>query len=61
MFLDIVGIVQANVEKSIERLGLDGIKILNLAIPKPDIPRDIAANYKAVKARWAQITKKFHY
>lgn len=54
MFLDIVGIVQLNVENSINRLGMDGIKILNLVIPKPDIPRDIAANYKAVKVQWTE-------
>merc|ERR1712012_1509454 len=33
---------------------MSGIKILNLVIPKPDIPRDIAANYKAVKVQWTQ-------
>lgn len=44
--------VKIQVEKSIERLGMNGIKILNLVIPKPDIPRDIAANYKAVKVQW---------
>ena len=44
--------VKIKVEKSIERLGMNGIKILNLVIPKPDIPRDIAANYKAVKVQW---------
>merc|ERR1712152_21494 len=54
MFLDIVQIVQKNVEFSIKRLGMDGIKILNLVIPKPDIPRDIAANYKAVKVQWTE-------
>ena len=30
MFLDIVAIVKTNVENSITRLGLNGIKILNL-------------------------------
>ena len=47
-------------------MGMNGIKILNLVIPKPDIPRDIAANYKAVKVQWTdqlvakqrQITEK---
>jgi hypothetical protein len=47
-FLDIVPVVQGNVEESIERLAKDTIKILNLVIPKPDIPEDIATNYKAV-------------
>lgn len=51
-FLEIVAKVKIQVEKSIERLGMNGIKILNLVIPKPDIPRDIAANYKAVKVQW---------
>merc|ERR1712061_971013 len=54
MFLDIKGIVKSEVEKSIVRLGMNGIKILNLVIPKPDIPRDIAANYKAVKVQWTE-------
>jgi len=54
MFLDIKGIVKSEVEKSIIRLGMNGIKILNLVIPKPDIPRDIAANYKAVKVQWTE-------
>lgn len=52
MFLDIVGIVKSNVESSIVRLGMDGIKILNLVIPKPTIPLDIARNYKQVKVQW---------
>jgi predicted nucleic acid-binding protein len=50
-FLEIVSIVLKNVENSIERLGKDTIKILNLVIPKPDIPKDIASNYKAVHTR----------
>ena len=51
MFLDIVDSVKRNVEVSINRLGLDGVKILNLVIPKPDIPQDIVANYNAVKVQ----------
>ena len=57
MFLDIVSHVKTNVEDSIGRLGQEGIigvKILNLVIPKPDIPFDIAANYKAVKVQWTE-------
>lgn len=46
MFLDMVGVVQSGVEKSIKRLGRNGITLLNLVIPKPEIPSDIAANYK---------------
>ena len=54
MFLEIVGEVKDNVKKSISRLGLGGIEILNLVIPKPDIPADIARNYKAVKVQWTE-------
>ena len=54
MFLDIVADVKINVEQSITRLGSNGIRILNLVVPKPDIPRDIAANYKAVKVQWTE-------
>merc|ERR1712228_993577 len=54
LFLDIVENVKKNVEESITRLGSNGISILNLVIPKPDIPRDIAANYKAVKVQWTE-------
>jgi len=53
-FLEIVGTVKKNVENSIERLGMDGIEILNLVIPKPDIPADIAQNYKQVKVQWTE-------
>jgi hypothetical protein len=68
MFLNIVQEVKFNVEKSIDRLGMSGIKILNVVIPKPDIPKDIAANYKAVKVQWTlqlvavqqQKTEKIH-
>jgi len=54
MFLDMVVEVKLNVEKSIARIGLGGIKILNLAIPKPEIPSDIAQNYKQVKVQWTE-------
>ena len=54
-----MNIVKQNVQDHILRLvdakdGLNAIDILNLAIPKPDIPRDIAANYKAVKVQWTE-------
>ena len=48
LFLDIAPHVKATVETSIERLGDGGITMLNLAVPKPDIPTDIAQNYKQV-------------
>jgi len=57
LFLDIVANVKLNVEESIKRLGLrgeTGIHILNLVVPKPDIPRDIAVNYKKVKVQWTE-------
>jgi len=54
MFLDIVENVKTNVRESISRLGEDGIEILNLVIPKPEIPADIAHNYKQVKVQWTE-------
>ena len=54
MFLDIVEKVKIDVEDSIQRLGQDGVKILNLVVPKPDIPSDIAENYKKVKVQWTE-------
>jgi len=54
MFLDIVEAVKENVKNSINRLGEDGIEILNLVIPKPEIPPDIALNYKQVKVQWTE-------
>ena len=54
MFMDIVENVKLNVEESITRLGSNGIQILNLVVPKPDIPDDIAQNYKAVKVQWTE-------
>jgi len=54
MFDQIVDTVRENVIKTIKDLGLGGITISHLVIPKPDIPPDIAANYKAVKVQWTQ-------
>jgi len=53
-FLDIVRVVKMNLVDSIERLGDGGLDILNLVIPKPDIPADIAQNYKQVKVQWTE-------
>ena len=39
---------------SIGRLGEDGIEVLNLVVPKPEIPEDIAHNYKQVKVQWTE-------
>ena len=41
--------MKKNVVSSIERLGDGGLEILNLVIAKPNIPPDIAHNYKQVK------------
>merc|ERR1711884_301909 len=53
-FLEIVGTVLTNVRTSISRLAEDGIEILNLVVPKPEIPEDIAHNYKQVKVQWTE-------
>jgi len=53
-FLDIVAKVKEDVEEQIVNLGKDSVQILNLVIPKPDIPRDIAQNYKQVKVQWTE-------
>lgn len=58
-FLDIVDHVRENLNSSITRLAKDidivqGIDILNLVVPKPDIPQDIAHNYKQVKVQWTE-------
>ena len=50
----IVGTVKKNVVDSIERLGDGGLEILNLVIAKPNIPPDIAHNYKQVKVQWTE-------
>lgn len=47
-FLDIVAEVRRNVVAAIERLGRGGIEVMNLMIPKPEIPEDIALNYMQV-------------
>lgn len=53
-FLEIVDQVKENLNSSIARLANNGIDILNLVIPKPDIPQDIAQNYKQVKVQWTE-------
>merc|ERR1719297_564443 len=50
-FLAIVDKVRINVKDSIDRLGEGGINLLNLVIPKPDIPRDIAMN---CRVQWTE-------
>ena len=47
-FLEISPHVLNETRKSIERLSNGSVHIINLVIPKPDIPLDIAENYKQV-------------
>jgi len=55
LFLDIVGIVKSRVTSAIDKLiGDQSVKILNIVIPKPEIPIDIARNYKQVKVQWTE-------
>ena len=54
MFLDIVEVVTVGVVDTIKTLGNGGIKIYHLTIPKPQIPPDIAKNYKEVKVQWTE-------
>jgi len=53
-FLDIVDEVRKNVVEKIQLLASGQIEILNLVISKPDIPNDIADNYKQVKVQWTE-------
>ena len=53
-FLEIVDAVTKNVKDTIKELGEGGITIFHLTIPKPDIPEDIAKNYKEVKVQWTE-------
>ena len=48
-FLEISPHVLNETRKSIERLSNGSVHIINLVIPKPDIPLDIAENYKQVQ------------
>ena len=60
MFLNINGYVKTNVEDSISNLDEKGnlvIKNLKLDIPKPDIPADIVANYKAIDVQRTEQSK----
>ena len=54
-FLEIVGLVKGKVEKHIMNLiGNNSIYILNIVIPKPDIPQSILKNYQQVKVQWTE-------
>merc|ERR1712192_349705 len=52
--MGIVEAVKNDVEAQIKTLGEGGMGILNLVISKPDIPQDIAQNYKQVKVQWTE-------
>ena len=47
-FMEMVNVVKTETERNIKRLSESSVEILNLVIPKPEIPDDIAANYKRV-------------
>ena len=47
-FLEISPTVLNGTRDSINRLSNGSVEIMNLVIPKPDIPLDIAENYKQV-------------
>ena len=49
MFLNITPTVLEGTRKTIERLSNNSVEIINLVIPKPEIPLDIAENYKQVR------------
>ena len=53
-FMEIVKTVEEETKKTITKLGNGGISIHHLTIPKPDIPPDIAKNYKEVKVQWTE-------
>ena len=53
-FLEMSELVITETAKNIERLAQGKIEIINLIIPKPEIPRDIAANYQKVKVEWTE-------
>merc|ERR1739846_131673 len=53
-FMEIVKTVEEETKKTITKLGNGGITIHHLTIPKPDIPPDIAKNYKEVKVQWTE-------
>ena len=48
-FVDLSQSVLVSLNTSMAKLSNQGLNILNLFIPKPDIPPAIAANYREVK------------
>ena len=53
-FLEIEGFVKEMVTEKIKVLADEAITVLNLFIPKPDIPPMIAQNYREVKIEWTK-------
>ena len=53
-FTDMSTIIIEGTVNAIKRLGQGKVDILNLIIPKPEIPYDIANNYKRVKVQWTE-------
>ena len=53
-FTEMTEVIVGETKKSIERLAAGKIELLNLIIPKPEIPEDIAQNYQRVKVQWTE-------
>ena len=54
-FVELSTSVEMSLNSSMTRLADNGLNILNLFIPKPDIPPAIAANYREVIDKYNQI------
>ena len=53
-FVDLSQSVLESLSIAMAKLSDSGLNILNLFIPKPDIPPAIAANYREVKIEWTR-------
>ena len=53
-FVDLSQSVLESLRAAMAKLSDRGLNILNLFIPKPDIPPAIAANYREVKIEWTR-------
>jgi len=53
-FTEMSELVINETNKNIQRLAEGKLEIINLIIPKPEIPHDIAANYQKVKVEWTE-------
>ena len=53
-FVDLSQSVLESLSVAMTKLSDSGLNILNLFIPKPDIPPAIAANYREVKIEWTR-------